>query len=166
KGKSSVVYYTIGTGVGGGTLLGLSRLMLNMDDFNHIIELANDGDLNKIDLSVNDITKSAVSNLSPETTASNFGKISDLAEKSDIALGIINLIFQSIGMLSVFACKSSVINDVVLTGNLTQITQAKTIFDTLNKIYKINFIIPKNAEFSTALGAAIISNKNIKKVKL
>ncbi|MEG0770919.1 MAG: type II pantothenate kinase [Clostridia bacterium] len=155
-----------GTGVGGGTLLGLSRLMLNMDDFNHIIELANDGDLNKIDLSVNDITKSAVSNLSPETTASNFGKISDLAEKSDIALGIINLIFQSIGMLSVFACKSSVINDVVLTGNLTQITQAKTIFDTLNKIYKINFIIPKNAEFSTALGAAIISNKNIKKVKL
>ena len=143
-----------GTGVGGGTLLGLSQIMLNIRDFDHVMELAAQGDLSHVDLTVGDISKKTVSMLPPETTASNFGKLHELATKSDIALGIVNMIFQSIGMLAVFACKVDNLNSVILTGNLTVIPQAKQILKTMHEIFKIDFIIPQYAEYSTALGAA------------
>jgi type II pantothenate kinase len=143
-----------GTGMGGGTLLGLSQLTLNVRDFDHVVALARDGDLSKIDLTVGDISKKGVSMLPADSTASNFGKINELATKADIALGIVNVVFQSIGMLAVFACRADGLSDVILTGNLTLIPQARQIFDIMSRIFGVNFIIPDHAEYSTAIGAA------------
>jgi type II pantothenate kinase len=145
-----------GTGVGGGTLLGLSNRMLNIRNFNDIVEMAGGGDLSHIDLTVGDITRDSVINLPPETTASNFGKISDLASKSDVALGIINLVFQTIGMISVFATRMENVKDIVLTGNLTNVPQTRQIFGRLSDLFGVKFIVPENAEYATAVGAAII----------
>jgi len=163
-----------GSGVGGGTLLGLSNKMLNVRDFDDLIETARGGDLSNIDLTIGDITRDVVEGLPPDSTASNFGKISDLASKSDIAMGIINLVFQTIGMLAVFAasmycseeesCGSAVgpsgINkctrDIVLTGNLTNVPQSREIFRRLGELFDVNFNIPENAEYATAVGAAIM----------
>lgn len=149
-----------GTGVGGGTLLGLSNRMLNIRNFQDIIEMAKDGDLSHIDLSIGDISSDEIIGLPPETTASNFGKISDLATKSDVALGIINLVFQTIGMVSVFATRNEQISDVILTGNLTNVPQAKEVFDKLSELYNVNFFMPEHAEFATAVGAAMICMNN------
>lgn len=74
-----------GTGVGGGTLIGLSKKLLDMDTVAHITELAEDGDLSRVDLRINDISSSPTGRLTETMTASNFGNISDLATKSDIA---------------------------------------------------------------------------------
>lgn len=146
-----------GTGVGGGTLLGLSNLILNVRSFDDLIETAQGGNLANVDLTIGDITvDKKVGSLPPETTASNFGKISDLASKSDIALGIINLVFQTIGMISVFATKIDHTSDVVLTGNLVNVPQSAEIFDLLGKIFNVNFHIPCNAEYATACGATIV----------
>jgi type II pantothenate kinase len=150
-----------GTGIGGGTLLGLSNRMLNVRNFNDIVEMANDGNLKHIDLSIGDITHDEMVGLPPETTASNFGKIIDLATKADVALGIINLVFQTIGMLAVFASRNEKVNDIVLTGNLTNVPQAKDVFDGLSALFKVNFHMPANAEFATAVGATMIG-KDIK----
>lgn len=155
KANKSEISHMGGTGVGGGTLLGLSQLMLNMRDFDNIVDLAKDGDLSKIDLTIGDISKDLVTGLPAETTASNFGKISDLATKSDIALGIINTVCQTIAMLSIFASRLEGGNDVVLIGNLTTIEQVHIIFKSLEDTFKINFHIPNYAEFATALGAAL-----------
>lgn len=144
-----------GTGVGGGTLLGLSNRMLNVRNFDDLIETAQNGNLANVDLSIGDITRDVLEGLPPETTASNFGKISDLASKSDLALGIINLVFQTIGMLSIFATRIDHIRDVVLTGNLTNVPQSRHIFKQLSHLFDVNFHIPENAEFATAAGAAI-----------
>jgi len=148
--------YLGGTGVGGGTLIGLSEKMLGVRTIANIIELANEGDLNKIDLMVNDITKNEVHpDLSPNLTASNFGKISDVATRSDLALGIINMIFETVGMTAIFAARGRGIKDIVLTGNMTTIPQAKKIFASLNELFGMNFIIPENAQFGTVIGAAL-----------
>ena len=144
-----------GTGIGGGTLLGLSRIMLNMNNFENIIEVAQDGDLSNIDLTIKDISKDISSSLPDYATASNFGKLSDLASKSDVALGIINMIFQTIGVISVFATKIEGVKDVVLCGNLTIVPQAKEVFKNLEKIFDVRFHIPEHAEYATALGAAL-----------
>lgn len=144
-----------GTGVGGGTLLGLSNKILNVRDFDSLVEAARGGNLANVDLAIGDITRDGVKGLPSETTASNFGKISDLASREDIALGIINLVFQTIGMLAVFATKINGVKDVVLTGNLANVPQSVVIFRTLERIFDISFHIPENAEYATATGAAI-----------
>ncbi|HHW12932.1 MAG TPA: type II pantothenate kinase [Firmicutes bacterium] len=144
-----------GTGVGGGTLLGLSSKMLNIRHFDDLIAMAEGGNLAHIDLNIGDITQDQIVGLPPETTASNFGKISDLATKADIALGIINLVFQTIGMLAVFATRIYNTRDVVLTGNLTTVPQSQAIFEMLHRMYQVQFHTPPYAEFATATGAAL-----------
>lgn len=148
--------YLGGTGVGGGTLLGLSERILGMRNIDHIIELASGGDLSQIDLRVSDITKPDVHpGLAPDLTASNFGKLSDVATKSDLALGIINMIFETVAMMSVFAARSFKTRNVVLTGNMTNLPQAAEIFGRMNEMFDLKFIIPQNASFGTVIGAAL-----------
>lgn len=148
--------YLGGTGVGGGTLLGLSKKLLGMENIHHIVELAEKGNLSNVDLRVSDITKPDVHpGLAPDLTASNFGKLSDVATSSDLALGIINMIFETVTMLSVFAARSYNIKNVVLTGNLTNLPQAKKIFNTMNQMFNVNFIIPNYSSFGTVIGAAL-----------
>lgn len=150
-----------GTGVGGGTLLGLSNKMLNVRHFDDLISMAQGGNLANIDLNISDITQDRLENLPPELTASNFGKISDLATKADIALGIINLVFQTIGMIAIFASRIHDTKDIVLTGNLTNVPQSKDIFDTLQKLYNVRFHTPSYAEFATATGAALATARKM-----
>ena len=150
------IEYLGGTGVGGGTLIGLSRLMLGVDTVEHIEQLAKEGDLGNIDLRIGDMSRK---NLHPdmnlELTASNFGKLNDLADKNDIALGIANLVGETIGMLSVFAARSYGLDRVVLTGNLTTLAPIRRVFEILERTFHIHFIIPENAQYGTVIGAAL-----------
>lgn len=147
-----------GTGIGGGTLLGLSNVTLNVRKFEDLIEMARGGSLKNVDLTIGDITRSKLKGLNADTTASNLGNISDLASKSDIALGIINLVFQTIGMLAVFAARERGVDVAVLTGTLTNIPQVYDVFSGMHTLSGIDFLIPPNAEFSTAVGAAILGS--------
>jgi type II pantothenate kinase len=154
--RDNEITYLGGTGVGGGTLMGLSKQILNMDDIDHIVELAKNGDLNNIDLRIKDISnKSDFGGLPDIMTAANFGKISDIATREDMALGIINMVFEVAGMIAIFASRNHKIKDIVLTGNLTRVPQSKEVFQTLNSMFGVNFIIPENAQFSTVIGAAL-----------
>ncbi len=155
QNKESV--YLGGTGVGGGTLVGLSKLLTGMSKIDNIIETAEGGNLKNIDLTVGGITKSEVHpDLAPDLTASNFGHVSELATKGDIALGLINMIYETIGMQAVFAARGYGIKDIVLTGNMAILPQAESIFQNLNTLFDVNFIIPQNARFATVIGAALL----------
>lgn len=158
KAENNAAVHLGGTGIGGGTLLGLSNRMLNVRHFDELIETASEGNLSNVDLTIGDISKEVLETLPSETTASNFGKLSDLVTKADLALGIINLVFQTIGMVAVFNTRIDNTKDVVLTGNLTNVPQAKNIFDQLSALYNVNFQIPEHAEYATAVGAAICFN--------
>ena len=144
-----------GTGVGGGTLLGLSSKLLQIRNFASICDLAQGGNLDNVDLAVGDISQDSSEKLTRKTTASNFGKISDYAGKEDIALGLINMVFQTVGMTAAFACRSVGVNDVVLCGNLTTIPDALSFFDVIHELHGVNFHLPQHAEYATALGAAL-----------
>ncbi len=148
--------YLGGTGVGGGTLMGLSKLLLGMDNIDHVTNLAADGDLNLIDLRIHDMTrKDILPGMPGDLTTANFGKISDLAKEQDIALGILNMVIETIGMMSIFASRNKNLTDIVLTGNLTTIPQAKTLFDNMSEMFHCNFMIPHNAQFGPVIGAAL-----------
>ncbi len=145
--------YLGGTGVGGGTLVGLSKLLLKMDSISHIQSIAKEGDLSKIDLRIGDMMQGG--SMRADMTASNFGNVSDLADKSDIALGLTNMIFETIGMVAIFAARSHSIRDIVLTGNLSVDPIAPRTFATLSSMFDVNFIIPENSGFGTVIGAAL-----------
>ena len=148
--------YLGGTGVGGGTLVGLSKKILGVNKVETIDELARLGDINNIDLKIKDISKKDIG-LSSQMTAANFANISETATQNDFALGLINMVFETVGMIAYFASKPFGLKDVVLTGNLTQISQAQEVFDGLNKMFNMRFVIPENAQFSTVIGAALSS---------
>ena len=148
--------YIGGTGVGGGTIIGLSKKMLGVADIGTLYELASEGNLENIDLRIGDITNKSISpTLQDTTTAANFGNLSDLATNSDIALGILNLVFETVGMVAVFAARSCKIRDIVLTGTLTRAPQAKPIFSKMSTMFDINFIIPDHSRYGTVIGAAL-----------
>lgn len=154
--RSGEIEYLGGTGVGGGTLVGLSRLLLKMDSVDHISALAEEGDLSNIDLRISDLMNAESSGTMPqEMTASNFGKVSDIATKGDIALGILNMVFEAVGMVAYFAAKSRGVKNIVLTGNLTNIPYSKPIFSKLSEMFSVNFIIPERAQFGTVIGTAL-----------
>ena len=148
-----------GTGMGGGSLLGLSNLLLNVRNFDVLRELAETGNLANVDLTVGDISKGDIATLPPHTTASNFGKISDVASKNDIALAIFNLVFQTIGVMAVFAAKGQNRNEAVLIGNLTTLPYCSTVMKGLEELHGFKFVIPEHAEYGTAIGAALATRR-------
>ncbi len=148
--------YLGGTGVGGGTLIGLSKKMLGVDTIEHIEQLCEGGDLNNIDLRIKDISKNqAYKGVNEELTASNFGKLSDIANKHDIALGIANMVSETIAMMSIFAARAYKIKNIILIGNLTSIKAIRETFEGLENTFGVNFIIPEMAQFGTVIGAAL-----------
>lgn len=151
-----------GTGVGGGTLMGLSKELLKTIDFPNILEMAEKGDLSKVDLQLEDISQSEIGNLQKGVTVSNFGKSSDKADKEDLASGILNMVFQTIGMLSIFAARIEGDENIIFTGKLANISYGQRILKSLitAKIFEGNFEFPQYAEYSTAIGAAISLMKN------
>jgi type II pantothenate kinase len=143
-----------GIGLGGGTLMGLSRIMLKTDVVKQIVALAMEGDLSNIDLQIGDISPNPLPGLPKNVTASLFGKAAE-----DIAVGLINTVLQTIGSSCILASFNSGIREYVLIGNLTLLPQCKEVFPAMEKLYKVHFIIPKYSEFCTAIGAALAYTK-------
>lgn len=144
-----------GTGIGGGTLQGLSRLMLKSHDIHQVVELAKNGDIANINLQIKDICNQPLPNLPMEATASNFGKAESNAPEKDIATGIVYLVLQAIGSAAHLAGLNSGIKDYVLIGNLSTLPQCREIFNSMEALYGIRFHIPPYSEYRTALGAAL-----------
>ncbi len=144
-----------GIGIGGGTILGLSRLLLKTQDFKQIISLAMKGSLDMIDLRIKDICNRPLPGLPLDATASIFGKAAANARQEDIAAGIVHMVLQSIGQAALLSSLNSDISDFVLIGNLTQMPQCNETFPSLEKMFQKRFLIPEFAEYRTAIGAAL-----------
>ena len=153
------ICYIGGSGVGGGTMVGLCSKLIGSSSFSHISELAIQGDVSHIDLTVGDITRDQLANMNNRTTAANFGKITDDACDADLAMGVVNMVFQTVGIIAMMAAKGHGTDQIVLTGSLTRIEAAKTVIRDLEELYKVHYIVPQRSEYSTAIGAALYGEK-------
>lgn len=153
--RGSEVKHLGGLGIGGGTLIGMSQLLLGTNDAAQISEMADKGSLANINLNIGDISARPLPGLPMDATASLFGNVNNLASPEDIALGLIWTVVQTIGSATVLASKSNGFKEFVMIGNLTKIPQTKWVFDSLEPLYNVKFIIPKHSEFCTAIGAAL-----------
>ena len=156
-----------GIGIGGGTILGLSRLLLKTQDFHQIVKLALKGDITTINLQIQDICNIPLPGLPLDATASTFGKAGANSSQEDVALGIIYMVLQCIGQSVILAALNSDIHEYVLIGNLTKLPQCESIFPRLEEMYGGHFLIPEYAEYRTAIGAALtyINNRQHQEIK-
>jgi len=149
--------HIIGSGIGGGSILGLSNKILNFHNFDIISDFAEKGDLTHIDLLVRDISKK-VPGLHSDATASNFGNVNDDAKLQDLACGIVNMVFQSIGTMAILAARLKKVNNIIFVGSVVHIPRGQKSLRQFVELYDVNVILPENARFATAIGAALCSN--------
>ena len=157
--RDGAVRHLCGSGIGGGTLGGLCRKLVGMERFGQIKKLAELGELEHVDLTIRDITCHPAPTLDPTLTAANFGNLAEDASPADLAAGVVNLVLQAIGTMTVLACQCCNARTVVLTGSMTTLSQVKSNFENFEKLYGIHYIIPENATFATAIGAGLCSLK-------
>lgn len=154
-----------GIGIGGGTITGLSKLMLNTDDVDKIQEMASDGNVAHIDLRIGDISNKPLPGLDLEITASNFGKASSRADGEDKAAGIVHMVIETICQTAVLIANGYNIKDFVLIGNLINFPECWSVCDMIKIMYPyVNFIIPEDGEYGTAIGTALAAKRCLKPV--
>ena len=155
------IHHIGGIGIGGGTLSGLSRLLLKTDDVKQITSLALQGHISHINLLIRDISAKALPGLPMDATASLFANAQGNAPREDIAIGLIYMVLQAVGSAAILSANGSGVRDFVLIGNLTLLPQCKYVFPMMEKVYDVHFIIPKYSEFCTAIGAALSVINNV-----
>ena len=144
-----------GIGIGGGTLAGLSRIMLKTDDIKQITNLAKDGDVSKINLLIKDISAKPLPGIPMSAVASLFSNAKTNASREDIAKGLIWMVLQCIGSATILSSLESGIKDFVLIGNLSLLPLCREVYPAMEKVYGVRFHVPKYSEFCTAIGAAL-----------
>lgn len=145
-----------GISMGGGTLQGLSHLLLKTNHISEVVDLASHGDISHINLLIKDISKGDIEGLPMYATASLFGKaVNTSATDEDIAKGLICMVLETIGSCAVLSQVNNGIKDFVLIGNLTQLPECQLVFPMMESLYNVKFHIPDHARYCTALGAAL-----------
>ena len=152
-----------GTGVGGGTVLGLSKLLLGTTDPEEIAALAEKGDESFVDLILEDVVSGPIGQLPSNTTAVNFGKVSkDNIEYSreDIAAGIVNLVGQTAARIATSVAMMFQATEIVVVGRAPSFVGLKNSLEQAASITGFTPHFPKNGEYASALGAMLVAEKN------
>lgn len=156
------VRHIIGSGVGGGTLVGLGLAVAGTADAVKLSDMATAGDVLKCDLTIGDITRNGVTGLPMNVTASNFGKAAEDLSREDKMAGVFNLVYQSIGTVAVMASRQCGLKDIVFTGQLTDLKECQTYLLPFEDLYGVNMIIPEDAVYATALGSCLAEGQDNK----
>ncbi|MBB6733854.1 type II pantothenate kinase [Cohnella sp. CBP 2801] len=111
-----------GTGVGGGTIIGLARLLTGQTDFDAVVRLAAQGRRDRIDLTVNHIYEGAEPPIPGDLTASNFGRVLSLASserlsEEDLLASVIGLVGETAATVSVLAASSCGVSSILFVGS-------------------------------------------------
>lgn len=150
--------HVTGTAVGGGTMLGLSRLLINTVDPQEIEQLAQSGNSNGVDLSLADVITGPIGSLPAEATAVNFGRMArstTTPSRADLAAGIITLVGQTIALIAINAARALPTNQIVITGHLTDMVTIRRMLTAVGALYGQTFQMPTDAGYATALGALL-----------
>ncbi|WP_439642357.1 Fumble domain-containing protein [Gemmatimonas sp.] len=154
-----IAKHVSGTGVGGGTLVGLSRLLLGTVDPREIDALALQGKDTSLNLTIGEILGQAIGSLPPETTAVNFGRVARHAveaSREDTAAALVNMVGQVIAVIAINAARAEQMDDTVIVGHLTDLPCVRRTFELVGQYYHASIKIPHDGGSATALGALLV----------
>tara|TARA_B100000927_G_scaffold72891_1_gene58036 strand:+ start:4396 stop:5211 length:816 start_codon:yes stop_codon:yes gene_type:complete len=150
--KDNNFQYIGGIPVGGGTLIGLSKLLLNETDIKNISKLANAGDRSLVDFLIEDVV-SGIDILKPNLSASNFAKVSGgMHRKEDISKALTNMIGEIIGTVAFSNALIFQKEEICFTGRTFLEPNVKSAIDERLEIAGINGIYSDSPGFENCLG--------------
>ena len=144
-----------GSGVGGGTIKGLSSLICGLNDPSQIEALALKGKASELNLTILDLGYEQISFLGGDMTASNFAAIK--SEKiEDQAAAILDLVGETVGIIASICARSVDCRDhIVMVGKVAENRFIRQVLNLVGKLYQTTFIFPENPGYATVYGAAI-----------
>lgn len=152
-----------GTGVGGGTIVGLGRLLAGMNEFEQIVAEAAGGDRASADLKVRHIYEGAQPPIDGDLTASNFGNVPPVAageasavSRSDALASVIGLVGETVATVSVQAAGRHGLKTVVYIGSSFNANRPlRDAVESYTRFRGGEPLFVENGEYSGAIGALL-----------
>ena len=154
--------HVTGTAVGGGTMMGLGRLLLGTADPREINTLAMKGNPNGADLSLGDVITGPIGHLPAEATAVNFGRLGREVvnvSREDLAAALVTMVGQVITIVAINAARAIRAEKVVITGHLIDMESIRTVLESVEAFYGAHLELPPNPGSATALGALLLAGE-------
>jgi len=151
-----------GTGIGGGTLIGLTTIMTGVSSFEEVTKLAQNGERDHIDLLVKDIYQGMDTPISGSLTASNFGKVAITEDvqyrKEDLLATTQGLVGEVITTLSIQIAEQFKSEHIVYIGStLSNNPHLKEVIKYYTVLKKHTPIFLNDCGYSGAVGALLNS---------
>ena len=156
------VEHVTGSAVGGGTLLGLSKVILGTDDVYEIDRLAMAGDASAVDIMLSEAVGGEVGRLPAKANAVNLGKLDreDDFSPENMAAGLVRLVAQVIAVIAINASNAAGMTNIILVGHLMDLQAICKEIDLVGEFYDREFIVPENPGFGTVMGALSVLKSN------
>ncbi len=149
-----------GSALGGGTLLGLGRLLLGVETFEEICALAERGDRRKVDLLVGDIYPSGEIPLPRDLNAASFAKL-DSRAPADVAHALMGMLGENIALICGTLARSVGARAVVYCGStLLHNPELREILRWVTAAYGAQPHFLDEGAFCGALGAAVLGDED------
>ncbi len=158
--RGSGFSHVTGSAVGGGTLLGLAKLLLGTSNPLEIAALAARGNAAGVDSTLSDVLGGGIGHLPSDATAVNLGRLVSLEQpptREDLAAGLVTLISQVIAVIALNAAKAQNLERIVIVGHLVDLEPIRAAINRVWGFYGVELpaIIPESRGFATAFGAAL-----------
>jgi type II pantothenate kinase len=152
------IEHVTGSAVGGGTLLGLSKLILGTDDVYEIDSLAMDGDASAVDIMLTEAVGGEVGRLPASANAVNLGKLDreDGFSRQNLAAGLVRLVAQVIAVIAINAADASGMQNIIMVGHLMDLKSIQKEVHLVGEFYSRSFTIPANPGFGTVMGTLVL----------
>ncbi|WP_197046627.1 type II pantothenate kinase [Oceanobacillus salinisoli] len=148
----------LGSGIGGGTLMGLGSLITGRNDYNHLIELAKKGSNQNSDLLVKDIYAPDEPPIPGDLTAANFGKAhwNEKARVEDHVSALIQLLGETIISLAAQAAAAANAKKIVFVGStLNGNTPLKEVLSGFQSMMSYEPIFLEKGPYAGAIGTLL-----------
>lgn len=152
--------HVTGSAVGGGTLIGLCKLLIGTSDPQEIDALALAGDSNKVDITLIEATGGAIGRLPADANAVNFGRAATLewadVLREDMAAGVAVMVGQVIAVIAINAARAERLDRIVVVGHLVDMACMRKVLNTVAGYYGTDFTLPEMPGYATAIGALAV----------
>ena len=158
--KNGATTHLGGISVGGGTLQGLSKKLVNETSPNILEKLSLKGDRKNIDTLIGEVVND-IGSLYPEVTASNFEKArnENFHSDSDIAASLSNMVGEIIGTVSYLNALLMGVNEVFFIGRVANFEVVRTGITDRLALANIKGNFDNNSGFGNSLGVMFFLNK-------
>ena len=150
------VQHVGGLALGGGTIMGLGKLLCNISTFHELSQLADTGQSNKVDLTVGDIVGGSIGIIPAELTAVNFGRADREGfeySDADIASGLFTMVGQSIARLASVIARQHEIEPITVIGQVIENHYMQRVFNEVKELFGGRFRFAEHARYRVAEGA-------------